>query len=137
MFLPVRRSGTELAAAAAAFVLAAFVLAALGASAAPAGPLGSGVRGIVLIGPTCPVERADQPCPDLPFELRIRVLRAHLLVARTRSGPDGHFRVALPPGLYVLAPVLGPGPPSAPPVAVRVRPHRFAFVTIRVDSGIR
>src|SRR5690348_4880929 len=33
---------------------------------APPPPSGSGLYGLVMAGPTCPVERPDQPCPPRP-----------------------------------------------------------------------
>ena len=36
-------------------------------------PLGSGVRGLVTIGPMCPVIQKGVPCPDLPFSATIVV----------------------------------------------------------------
>src|SRR5205814_1656827 len=38
-------------------------------------PAPSGVEGRVTAGPTCPVQRADQPCPDKPVETTLRLLR--------------------------------------------------------------
>jgi hypothetical protein len=37
---------------------------------------GTGVRGRVTAGPTCPVERPDQPCPPNPVHGRVDVLDA-------------------------------------------------------------
>ena len=115
-------------------------LAACGAGSAA--PADSGVRGIVLIGPMCPVVQEGVPCPDRPFEATIRVHRGSAdgkVVAAARSGADGRFRVNLAPGRYVLEPLAPrPGsPPYASPVAVEVRPHAFTRVTIGFDSGIR
>lgn len=102
---------------------------------------GSGIRGRVLIGPQCPVVHVESPCPDLPFDAEIRVVRADSeeVVATVRSGPDGRFLVALPPGDYVLEPV-PPTPgdlPRAAPVPVTVGAHRFTSVTVVFDTGIR
>ncbi len=64
---------------------------------APSGD--SGVEGTVTIGPTCPVQRIDSPCPDRPYEATIIVLDgARRQVAEVRSAADGHFRVLLAPG---------------------------------------
>jgi hypothetical protein len=123
-----RRPGVVVAVAAA--------LAACGGAGASAPP-DSGVRGIVLAGPTCPVEREGDPCPDKPLSIGIRILRRGELVRRIRSGADGRFRAALPPGFYVLDPVLGPGPPSGGPAGARVRAHLWTRIRILVDTGIR
>jgi hypothetical protein len=124
---------------------AAFVsILALTTFAAPSGSatetIDSGVRGRVTIGPTCPVVvEGDPSCEDRPYEATIRILRDGRLVAHARSDEDGRFRRRLRPGRYVLDPVEpnGSGPPSAPSRAVRVHRHRFTFVTIEFDSGIR
>jgi hypothetical protein len=98
----------------------------------------SGVRGKVLYGPTCPVERQGEQCVR-PYDatLHIRRLLTHRLVATVRSGDDGHFRVRLAPGRYVIEPVSKKPYPHAAPLTVVVKRHRFTRVTINYDSGIR
>jgi hypothetical protein len=100
--------------------------------------LDSGVRGKVLYGPTCPVERVGEPCVE-PYRatLRIRRRASHKLVATTRSDAQGRFKVPLAPGRYVIVPVSGRPYPNAAPKPVRVERHRFTRVTITFDSGIR
>jgi hypothetical protein len=102
------------------------------------GRLHSGVRGKVLYGPTCPVERIGQTCVK-PYEttLRIRKRATRKVVARTRSGTDGRFIVRLAPGRYIIEPVSGRPYPHASPQPVLVRRHEFTKVTIEFDSGIR
>src|SRR5581483_7034666 len=64
-------------------------------------PCPSGVEGRVTAGPTCPVQRADEPCPDKPVETTLRLVRQDGTVAGTgKSGPDGAFRIAAAPGNY-------------------------------------
>jgi hypothetical protein len=99
----------------------------------------SGVTGLVLIGPMCPVMRVDEPCPDHPFAatLVIRDSEGRELCA-VSSGEDGHFLVGLPPGSYELIPVTGPsGLPAAAPQWVAVAPGQYTTVTVSYDSGIR
>jgi hypothetical protein len=100
--------------------------------------LRSGVRGKVLYGPTCPVERAGESCVR-PYEATFRILRraTHDVVARTRSDMDGRFRVHLAPGRYIIVPASGRPYPRASPEPVVIRPHEFTRVTIMFDSGIR
>jgi hypothetical protein len=114
------------------------MLATTQATSPGAAPLDSGVRGKVLYGPTCPVERPGERCVR-PYEatLRIRQRATHKLVATVRSADDGRFRVRLAPGRYVIVPVSGRPYPQASPQRVRVRRHEFTRVTIRFDSGIR
>jgi len=102
----------------------------------------SGIEGQVSIGPMCPVERQDRPCPDKPFAASIEIQNQddqgdHLTV---RSGEDGRFRVKLAPGKYKLTPMApNPGaPPHAPPPqSVTVESGKYTHVTIKYDSGIR
>jgi hypothetical protein len=100
--------------------------------------LDSGIRGYVTYGPTCPVERPGEHC-ERPYDatLRIRLRSTHRLVATVRSGGDGHFRLSLRPGRYVIDPVAGHPFPRASSVLVTVHAHRFARATVAFDSGIR
>jgi hypothetical protein len=105
-----------------------------GATPAPS----SGLRGHVLYGPTCPVQRPGQNCTR-PYQATIRILRepGGRLIATVRSRADGSFRVSLVPGRYLVRPQAGrPLPRSAPQIAT-VYSHRFTSVTVRYDSGIR
>jgi hypothetical protein len=106
----------------------------------------SGIEGIVLAGPTCPVERADSPCPDRPVSLRIGVFPVRSGINTPpqltfTSGEDGRFRVAVPPGMYVLETACGPQSctplPQLKPAAVAVQAGRYTDVTLSADTGIR
>ena len=89
----------------------------------------------------CPVLEGTSPCPEVPLQARVTVLRADSAgrVAVVETDTDGRFRVPLPPGRYELrgenlaaAPV-----PTAMPVSVTVVDGEFARVTVRFDSGVR
>ena len=100
----------------------------------------SGVEGVVTIGPVCPVERIDTPCPDQPYQATIVVKDSNGdEVARTESGEDGRYRVSLAPGTYTLAPQSGSnsGIPHASEQQVEVRADAYTEVDIAFDSGIR
>jgi hypothetical protein len=116
-------------------VLAALALGTAGAAPAPPD---SGVRGLVLYGPTCPVQRPGQTCTR-PYRawITIRSEPSGTVAVRVRSGTDGRFSARLVPGRYRLEPRNGQPFPRARAQAVSVRPHRFSTVTIRFDSGIR
>ena len=100
-----------------------------------------GVRGVVLLGPQCPVETDSSPCPDVPLPgVRIRVLQdGEPLDVTTTSDESGRFELRLPPGQYTLEAVVpadGPGM-FAKPVDVTVPAGTFADVVVPVDTGIR
>ncbi len=117
-------------------VVAAAVALALGT--AGAAPAQTGVRGLVLYGPTCPVQRPGMTC-ERPYRARITIRRfpSETLVARVRSAADGRFTVLLAPGRYRLAPRNSTPYPRASAQIVSVRRGRLSTVTLRFDSGIR
>jgi hypothetical protein len=98
----------------------------------------SGIRGKVVYGPTCPVERPGEKC-ERPYDakLRIRTRSTMKIVVTVRSGKDGRFRVRLRPGRYVVEPASTRRYPAAEPVPATVHAHRFTRVTVSFDSGIR
>jgi hypothetical protein len=119
-------------------VLLLFLVACADRASSPSGD--SGVRGTVLLGPTCPVETMESPCPDRPVpDVQVQVLQGGDVVTTVRSDGDGQFTVALEPGDYVLQAVVQEGGPamSAKPVDATVTSGAFVEVTVPVDSGIR
>jgi hypothetical protein len=98
----------------------------------------SGVEGNVMIGPMCPVEREDTPCPDQPYAATIVIEDDDgNEVARTQSGEDGRYRIALPPGSYTLVPQSPGTLPYASEQKVEVREGAYTQADISYDSGIR
>jgi hypothetical protein len=119
-------------------ILLLFLVACAGRGPSSSGD--SGIRGTVLLGPTCPVETLESPCPDRPLaDVEIRVLRGSDVVATVRSDGEGRFAVALDPGRYEVQAVVEEGGPgmSAKPVDVVVTNGVFNDVNVPVDSGIR
>jgi hypothetical protein len=104
-----------------------------------AGSGGSGIRGVVVSGPQCPVESAQSPCPDAPLaKTEVQVKRSGDLVATATSDATGAFQVTLPPGTYSVEAVTDMGGiGSARPVDVTVTEGAFAQVSVVVDTGIR
>jgi len=106
-------------------------------------PPPSGIRGLILLGPTCPVEAspgANDPVPCLtPYAATLVVLDSeNVKVATVTSGPDGKFSVDVPPGEYVVAPESGADSyPIANPVSVTVVSGQYAEVQVNYDTGIR
>jgi hypothetical protein len=100
---------------------------------------GSGIRGVVVAGPQCPVESAQSPCPDAPLpKTEVQVKRSGNVVATATSDETGVFQVTLPPGTYSVeaVPDMG-GIGYARPVDVTVTEGAFAQVSVVVDTGIR
>ena len=123
-----------------ATVCGALALAALNTGAALAGSAApdSGLRGVVLEGPFCPVQRPGEVC-DRPLATAVLVSRAasDRIVVRTRSATDGRFTVRLPAGRYLVRAGTGSSFPHVQSRTVSVTAHRFTAVTLRLDSGIR
>jgi hypothetical protein len=112
------------------------LLVACGTSRRVSTQLDSGVRGVVLAGPQCPVESATSPCPDRPWVGTVEVSNDHVRMERDTDS-TGHFAIALEPGVWTLTPVADGGALAARPTTVTVRPHAFASITLTVDTGIR
>src|SRR5664279_521727 len=96
-------------------VLAALVLAVAAACNPGPGPspvptvthvLTTGVSGVVLAGPTCPVEQAGQsPCVRSVSDATILALdSARHEVGRATSDASGAYFLRLPPGTYEIVP---------------------------------
>jgi hypothetical protein len=112
----------------------------LAACGTPAAQPGTGIQGIVQVGPTCPVERLNSPCPPRPLAATIVVRDGNgAEVTRFHSGADGRFKVNLAPGSYTLL-GLTVGSSFLPrpiPTSVTVTQGTCASVTVQYDSGIR
>lgn len=101
----------------------------------------SGIRGTVMLGPTCPVERnpPDPACADKPYATLVAVFKSSdpvHAVALSRSGADGAFSFSLPPGAYTL----GAGESNLPRCnhpSVTVKPRAYTTAIIDCDTGIR
>lgn len=111
---------------------------AVGTAAGARQPPDSGIHGMVLYGPTCPVQRPGHTCVRA-FRASITIRRepAGTVVAHARSAADGRFTTRLSAGRYLLQPHNGKPYPRAQARMISVRRHQFIAVTIRYDSGIR
>jgi hypothetical protein len=101
----------------------------------------SGIDGLVVEGPTCPVERAGSPCPDRPLAAPISITPVSAGAGITvESDALGRFHVAEPPGLCDVQPLTVDGahwPAPGPPQRVTVEAGQFVQVTVTYDTGIR
>jgi Carboxypeptidase regulatory-like domain len=117
--------------------LAVLVLAAIVSCGTAVSPKG-GVRGSVTAGPTCPVERAESPCPPAPWTGTVRATSSTGATFDTTTDANGGFELHLPDGTYTVAAVIeGGGPPTAEPVPVTVDGGTVQTVALTVDTGIR
>jgi hypothetical protein len=107
---------------------------------ADAASAGTGVRGVVSVGPACPVLREGQWCPDHPLaaELIVRDTGGNE-IERVESSEDGWFELELPPGSYELDPQTPSGSPF--PIGQRVEfsvtSGGWTDLEVSYDSGIR
>ena len=102
--------------------------------------IATGVRGLVLVGPSCPVEKMppDGKCAPHPLETALVVSADGKEVAQGTSGTDGRFSFTLAPGEYHIA--LAKNAAIFPRIAPRdfvVTHAGFTEVTLEADSGIR
>jgi hypothetical protein len=115
-------------------------LAGCGDDVGPGADVDTGVTGVVLAGPQCPVVQEGSPCPDLPVpDVEVRALRDGSVAGTGRTNAEGRFEILLDPGDYVLEAVVGEGggPPFAEQVDVTVPSGGVVEVTVPVDTGIR
>ncbi len=98
----------------------------------------SGLRGQVLYGPTCPVQRPGRTC-ERPYQATVVVTHAGVrgVIARVGTSADGRFTVRLRAGRYLVKATSRTGYPRSWSRVVSVSAHHFTGLTIRFDSGIR
>jgi hypothetical protein len=123
-----------------ALALAVTLLAAACAQPAASAVPDTGIRGVVTLGPTCPVQQPDQAPCTTPYAATLVITKADdgTVVTRVTSASDGTFQVAVPAGDYLIAPQPGGDPfPVGQPVAVHVDAGAFTPVEVAYDTGIR
>jgi hypothetical protein len=120
------------------FAIVALAVVAISATGQAQSRPDSGIRGLVLYGPTCPVQRPGHDCVR-PYAAWITIRREPkgTVAARVHAGSDGRFTARLRAGHYLLVPRNGKPFPRARSQAVSVHRHSFTTVTIHFDSGIR
>jgi hypothetical protein len=134
-----RRGGLALHRRWLVLLLVGSLLAACGSSS-PTAPPDTGIKGVVTVGPTCPVERVGEPPCVAPLVATLAITSADdgSVVTRVTSADDGTFTVDVPPGDYVIVPEPAGDPyPFGQPVEVTVEPGTYAEVEVAYDSGIR
>lgn len=103
----------------------------------------SGVRGVVRLGPTCPVTKTNQDdpnCADKLFETSLELVRFNTLevVKKFSSNKNGEFEIRVPAGEYTIRSVSkdleGMCGKSG---LVPVEGGQFTEVIVFCDTGIR
>ena len=98
----------------------------------------SGVRGVVLAGPQCPVVEQGSPCPDRPWAGIVRVTTLDgAQVAETETDEHGGFAIDLDPGSYVVVAGTGGRPQAGSSKRITVEDGIVTEVRLVVDTGIR
>ena len=104
----------------------------------PAASPSATLAGQVLATPSCPVERAERPCPPRPVPgATVEVRDASGLVSATSTDAAGRFSLVVPGGSYQVRATNAGGYRSTAEQQVQVAPGAVASVRLVVDSGIR
>jgi hypothetical protein len=118
-----------------AVTLAALALAPSLAGAAP--ELRSGLRGVVMRGPTKPVCLPNESCEEPAVGVVLRFSRAGQMVARVETGVGGAYSVRLRPGVYGVSTPQRRVGSTLTPSAARVPRARIARLNFHIDTGIQ
>jgi len=102
----------------------------------------SGVEGLVLFSPVCPVEQnpPDPACAPRPGTAEIRLVRRNgSVAAEGEAGSDGRFLIRVRPGRYAVeATTSSPGRGcEATPSEITVTARTLVDVAVSCDTGIR
>ncbi len=96
------------------------------------------LAGQVLAAPSCPVERAESPCPPRPVPgATVEIRDATGLVSATSTDAAGRFSLVVPGGSYQVRATNAGGYRSTTEQQVQVVPGAAASVRLVVDSGLR
>lgn len=107
-------------------------------------PINEGIlEGKVNIGPICPVERPDTPCPVPPEAYASRMIFVYKKGQNTVYGQvsiksDGTYQTALPPGEYVVGLKPNGIDSSADvPTEIVIKEGEITTLDINIDTGSR
>jgi hypothetical protein len=121
-----------------AITLAALVFGSLIAGAAASSEAtSSGLRGVVMRGPTKPVCDVARSCEEPAAGVVLRFVRGNVVVARVKTGSAGGYRAKLRPGRYAVTTARRRPGSGLTPRVVRVPSGRFARVNFHLDTGLQ
>jgi hypothetical protein len=95
------------------------------------------IRGNVVAGPTCPVQREGSPCPPRPWTGSVEATDEDGRSYSATTTNDGSFSLSVPPGSYTVVAVTGSGLPRGVPQTVTLSTGAQQTITLVVDTGIR
>ncbi|SRR5258708_1071339 len=111
-------------------------------SLAPSQASQSGIKGKVLLGPTCPVMRnpPDPQCAEKPYQTQFVLTTPDQsqVIKEFSSDTQGKFSVDVPAGAYFIR--SAPGAkilPRCSNASVTVTSNTYANVIVSCDTGIR
>lgn len=87
-------------------------------------------------GPTCPVERPGQSCPDVPVRGTVTLRAGGVAIASGETDADGRWVGWVEPATFEVSVDTGAALPRCEPVAVDVV-DRNVTVDVSCDTGIR
>ena len=97
----------------------------------------SGLRGVVMEGPTKPVCQDDDPCEKPAGGLLLRFERAGKVVAQVKTTATGRYSVELRAGSYAVKTPRRPIGTGLTPRVVQVPRGVVAKVDFHLDTGIQ
>lgn len=124
------------------------LLAACGGSNSPSAPnnqaaLTGTLAGVVTIGPNCPVEQVNNPCPTSPDAYAQRKVLVYdaagaNLLNTVDINSQGLYTISLVPGNYVVdVKKVGIDRATGVPANVTITSNTTTRVDIAIDTGIR
>jgi hypothetical protein len=97
----------------------------------------SGLRGLVMQGPTKPVCRVDEPCDVPAAGILLQFKREGRVVAEVKTTRAGRYSVTLRAGSYAVRMPRRRVGAGLSPRLVRVPRGRIARVDFHLDTGIQ
>lgn len=103
----------------------------------------SGIRGLVLLGPTCPVvtDPPDPECIDRPFATSLVVTASDQsrVIKEFQSDETGNFSVQVNPGEYAIRSAAASNilPYCSSGEVIKVNAGAYTETTVQCDTGIR
>lgn len=96
------------------------------------------LSGVVLAGPTCPVEQPDVDCPPAPVTGTVELVQNGVVVDSVEIDLTGSYRIHLAPGLYTVRVDTGENVfPSCPTAEIAIEEADKAVHDISCDTGLR